>query len=140
MFALTADFGWEGEMATQQALFDHNPYTVADFIEEGQTYDYTATAMLEWAIGKGYISPHAPIDLTAPRSTLTPEQEKEFYHSQKWDVIVFGGSRYLANEAVSYDEARRICSHPSTRDRNWFAGFALHGHYTKLEDGDPFYV
>ena len=53
-------------MATQQALFDHNPYTVTDFIKEGQTYDYTATAMLEWAIEKGYLSPHAPIDLTAP--------------------------------------------------------------------------
>jgi len=127
----------------QKSIFDveESPLSVRRYIQEGEIYDYTATAMLQWAVETGYLSEHEEIDWFHPRSAVTHEQEMEFYHSQKWDVIVFGHKKYLTNEAVSYDEARRICSHPSTRKAGrWFAGFALHGSCTNAVPGEPFNV
>ena len=118
----------------ERAMIDYCQ-TVEEVIKtyEFLGYEKFKAELLKWLLNTAYFEKGQRINVMSWENEIPGKLMDEFREEQCYDVIVFGDKHWLLYEAVDYRTARKACSAPCTRGKNWFLGFSIHGQFKTLE-------
>ena len=103
---------------------------------------YKDQQFTKWLAENNYIDEENLVLQKCPEYVFKDEYNK-FTSQATYDVLIFskgGGKPYLCNEAISYEDAKQICSRDDTKFKSSFAGFSIHNGYPNTRKGKPFEI